>query len=337
MKAEPCATLYGGSLRFNTPLVFTLGFLMLFTLGGVTGVILSNASLDIALHDKIVIIAKDGMLLPFSSAIQFNSEYIKQFWVGLMDGDGSIQVNHWRKKTLQYRMVIKLKNLPGNVNMLNLIGRTIGGYVSFVLSKDRAGSKSAREDKNRNLNINLCPYVIWKTDNKKIILSLLTILEKYPPLTTRLNCQLIFLKECLSHSSVERYLLTRNGKYLSQADLLQKFNSNFNIPNYFNGWISGFVEGQGTFALRTTASPSFAIGLNNDQYLLKAINQKFEGLNKIINKFKVFWILEIYRKSVLINIITHFEKYPLLGHKKISYDKWVTVIYKRKLQSINNF
>jgi len=33
-------------------------------------------------------------------------EYIKMFWVGLMDGDGSIQVNHWRKLSLQYRLVI---------------------------------------------------------------------------------------------------------------------------------------------------------------------------------------------------------------------------------------
>ena len=45
------ATLYGGSLRFNTPLVFTVGFLSLFTLGGLTGVVLSNASIDIAVHD----------------------------------------------------------------------------------------------------------------------------------------------------------------------------------------------------------------------------------------------------------------------------------------------
>ena len=34
VKAEPCATLYGGSLRYTTPLLFTLGFLALFTIGG---------------------------------------------------------------------------------------------------------------------------------------------------------------------------------------------------------------------------------------------------------------------------------------------------------------
>ena len=51
------ATLYGGSLRFTTPLIFTLGFLALFTIGGVTGVMLSNASLDIALHDTYYVVA----------------------------------------------------------------------------------------------------------------------------------------------------------------------------------------------------------------------------------------------------------------------------------------
>jgi len=59
-------------------------------------------------------------------------EYIKMFWVGLMDGDGNIQVNHWRNNSLQFRIIIKLSNIKSNYNMLIEIAKVIGGSVRIT-------------------------------------------------------------------------------------------------------------------------------------------------------------------------------------------------------------
>lgn len=45
-------TLYGGSLWLTAPMMFALGFLVLFTIGGLTGIVLANQGVDVALHDK---------------------------------------------------------------------------------------------------------------------------------------------------------------------------------------------------------------------------------------------------------------------------------------------
>jgi cytochrome c oxidase subunit 1 len=51
------ATLYGGSVRWNTVMLYTLGFLWIFTIGGVTGLFLSTLATDVHLHDTYFVVA----------------------------------------------------------------------------------------------------------------------------------------------------------------------------------------------------------------------------------------------------------------------------------------
>jgi cytochrome c oxidase subunit 1 len=78
------ATLYGGLLHFNTPMLYSLAFLLLFSLGGFTGVILANASIDIAFHDTYYVVAHFHLVLSMGAIYGLLAGFY--YWVGKITG-----------------------------------------------------------------------------------------------------------------------------------------------------------------------------------------------------------------------------------------------------------
>ena len=242
-----------------------------------------------------------------------NPDYFQPFFIGLLEGDGSISLG--RRGTISHPVFrIDLTYNIENYSMLELLSKSIGGKIYYINNK-RGNDQIA-----------------WKAVSQKDVKNILNILERYPLLTSRKICQLEHLKQCMIDRSWNLHLQTRDSKYLNQQKLIKHYNQSFEIPEYFGPWLSGFVEAEGCFRF-TTNYVSLEISQNHDWYILNAIKQYLNSHHKIgidrrssPNHYRI----AITGRPTVQSVIKHFEMNPLLGSKKISYETFCSKFYKNK-------
>ena len=137
------ATLWGSSIKLRAPILFALGFIFLFTVGGVTGVVLANSGIDIGLHDTYYVTAHFHYVLSMGAIFSifggvyywFNkitgvqySEFLAQlhFWVFFIGVNLTFFPMHWLGVAGMPR---RIPDYPDSFYLFNKIA-SWGSYVS---------------------------------------------------------------------------------------------------------------------------------------------------------------------------------------------------------------
>jgi len=143
------ATMWGGSIEFKAPMMFAFGFLFLFTVGGVTGVVLSQAAVDRAYHDTYYVVAHFHYVMSLGAVFaifagvyyyfgkmtgrQYNETFAHvHFWMFFIGANVTFFPQHFLGRQGMPRRYIDYPEAFATWNYVSSIGAFIS-FASFLL------------------------------------------------------------------------------------------------------------------------------------------------------------------------------------------------------------